>query len=214
MSAVIAPEPERRQVRWHRAHHRLYEAACASFLESGYLGTSMDEIAQRAHVARKTAFNHYPRKRDFITEWGSRRRQQALAAMSEALGDDPTLEDVLRQYFAELASINVAERALTIRMSLGWRESGGPFDADPHELVVVYRGFIADAVARGEIPANIDAARLAMVLYSSYFGLLYDWCEGTDSVPPFDLHDAFMQFLDIVLAGLRYAVPVDTSPTS
>lgn len=203
MSVDLVAQPEQRQLRWHRAHERLYGAACELFLESGFIGTSMDEIAERAHLARKTAFNHYPRKRDFITEWGSRRRQQALEAMSSVLSSEPSLEVVLRRYFGELAAINVAERALTIRMSLGWREAGGPFDADPHELVHVYRGFLDDAIARGEIPRHVDAARLAMVLYSGYFGLLYDWCEGADAVQPFELNGAFTQFLDIVLGGLR-----------
>lgn len=195
--------PDRRQRRWHQVHDRLYQAACELSLESGFVDTSVEQIAERADVARKTAFNHFPRKRDFILEWGKRRRQQVLAAVSPVLLADPSLEVVLRHYFAELAAINLAERALTIRMSLGWRESGGPFDDDPHELIGVFRGFISDAIARGEVSGIIDAERLGTVLYSSYFGLLYDWCDGPDAVPPFDLDVAFTQLLDIVLGGLR-----------
>ena len=193
----------RRQRRWHEVHDRLYQSACELFLESGFVGTSVDDIAERADVTRKTAFNHFARKRDFIGEWGRRRRQQVLAAVSPALTAEPNLEVVLRLYFAELAAINLAERALTIRMSLGWREAGGPFDSEPHELMDVFRGFIRDAVARGEVADIIDVERMGTVLYSSYFGLLYDWCEGSDTTPPFDLNDAFTQLLDVVLGGLR-----------
>jgi AcrR family transcriptional regulator len=195
--------PERRQLRWHLVHDRLYDAACELFVESGYLGTSVDEIAERAGVSRKTAFNHYPRKRDFINEWGSRRRHHALHALPEDAVTDPRLDVVLRRYFAELAAINAEERALTISMSFGWRESGGPFDSDPHELIKVFQDFVNDAIIREEIPASVDAARTGVILYSSYFGLLYDWCDGTDTVPPFDLDRAFAQLLDIVLGGLR-----------
>lgn len=202
MTVQATAAPERRQRRWHEAHDRLYEAACELFVESGYLGTSVEEIAERARVVRKTAFNHFPRKRDFIGEWGSRRRTRALDALSPILKDDPKLEVVLRRYFAELAAINNAERALTICMHLGWRECGGPFDSDPHQLMGVFQSFISDAVARREIP-GVDTAHLATVLYSSYFGLLYDWCKGTDTTAPFDLDDAFDQMLDIVLGGLR-----------
>lgn len=203
MTVSSTAAPEHRQRRWHQVHDRLYQAACELSLESGFVGTSVDEIAERADVARKTAFNHFPRKRDFIGEWGRRRRQQVLDAVSPVLMADPKLEVVLRHYFAELAAINLAERALTIRMSLGWRESGGPFDADPHELIDVFRGFISDAVTRGEIPEVVDAARMGTVLYSSYFGLLDDWCKGSDTAPPFDLNTAFSQLLDVVLGGLR-----------
>lgn len=203
MTAHTTAAPERRQRRWHQVHDRLYQAACELFIESGFVGTSVDEIAERADVTRKTAFNHFPRKRDFIGEWGRRRRQQVLDAVSPTLTADPRLDVVLRQYFAELAAINVAERPLTISMSRGWRETGGPFDADPHELMNVFRGFLAGAIARGEIPDTVDAARIGTALYSSYFGLLFDWCDGSDTTPPFDLNEAFTHLLDIVLGGLR-----------
>src|SRR5690606_14323280 len=143
------------------------------------------------------------RKRDFIAEWGRRRRQRVFEAVSAELSENPKLERVLRRYFAELAAINLAERPLTTRMSLGWRESGGPFDTDPHQLVDVLRGFLTDAIERGEISRAVNASHVATILYSSYFGLLYDWCEGTDDEPPFDLHDAFMHLLDVVLDGIR-----------
>ena len=84
---------------------------------------------------------------------------------------------------------------------MGWREAGGPFDSEPHELMDVFRGFIRDAVARGEVADIIDADRMGTVLYSSYFGLLYDWCEGSRHNSPFDLNDAFTQLLEVVLAG-------------
>lgn len=203
MAAQEAVAPERRQRRWHQVHDRLYEAACELFMAKGYVATSVDEIAERADVARKTAFNHYPRKRDFLNEWGRRRRQQVLASPSPILATGPRLDVVLRHYFAELAAINLRERALTIRMSQGWRETGGPFDTDPHDLADVFRGFIGEAVARGEIPAAVNASHMATVLYSSYFGLLFDWCEGTEDTPPFDLGEAFTQLLDVFLAGVN-----------
>ena len=203
MTSTGVVAPDRRQRRWLEAHDRLYDAACELFLESGYLGTSVDDIAERADVARKTAFNHFPRKRDFIGEWGSRRRQQVLDAVSPVLMADPKVEVVLRHYFAELAAINLRDRALTICMSLGWRDSGGPFDAERHELMNVFREFVADAVGRRELSAAVDTDRTGTILYSSYFGLLYDWCAGSVTTPPFDLNAAFSQMLDVIVGGLH-----------
>ncbi|MFJ8097230.1 TetR/AcrR family transcriptional regulator [Streptomyces griseofuscus] len=45
---------------------RLYTAALELFAEQGYDQTSVDEIAERADVARGTFFNHFPRKEDLI----------------------------------------------------------------------------------------------------------------------------------------------------
>lgn len=203
MSDDSRDAPERRQRRWHEVHDRLYDAACELFLESGYLGTSMDEIADRADVVRKTAFNHFPRKRDFIGEWGRRRREQVLSALSPDLMADSKMEVVVRHYFAELAAVNLEQRALTICMSAGWREQGGPFDTDPHELMDVFRRFLGEAIERGEIPPSVVVEHVGTVLYSSYFGILYDWCNGSETEAPFDLDAAFAHVLDIVWGGLR-----------
>lgn len=197
-----AETPERRQRRWHEAHDRLYEAACELFLQSGYLGTSMDEIADRADVVRKTAYNHFPRKRDFITEWGRRRREQVQSMLDPAELANASIEEVLRHYFAELAALNLEQRALTICMSAGWREQGGPLDTDPHELLDVFGRFLTDARDRGEIPASIVVNEVSIVLYSSYFGILYDWCNGEEDTPPFDLAQAYSRVLDIVWGGM------------
>lgn len=200
---AVTAGPDRRLRRLQEVHDRLYEAACELFLERSFSATSVDEIAERADVARKTAFNHYPRKRDFIAEWGYRRRAQVDDALSEDLMAHQDLEVVLRHYFAELANINCNERALTIRMLHGWRDAGGPFDADAHLLVVVFGQFFTDAVGSGAIPATVQPRQLSTVLYSAYFGLLYDWCEGGDEIPPFDLHAEFMQLLTMVFQGIR-----------
>lgn len=197
------PTLDRRQRRWLVAHDRLYDAACELFLEKDFVATSVDEIAERADVARKTAFNHYPRKRDFVAEWGRRRRAHVELALSAELLAQPSIETALSHYFEELAKINVDQRALTIRMLHGWRESGGPFDADPHELTQVFASLIAEAISRREITSDISAQRVATVLYSGYFGLLYDWCAGTDAKAPFNLRKEFARLVAVVIDGLH-----------
>ncbi|PZT71157.1 hypothetical protein DN402_02720 [Streptomyces sp. SW4] len=64
---------------------RLYAAALELFAERGYEQTSVDEIAERADVARGTFFNHFQRKEDLISTWGERRRERLVAVMADAL---------------------------------------------------------------------------------------------------------------------------------
>jgi len=199
---AVAVVPDRRQRRWRQLHDTIFEAACQLFLESDFESTSMDQIAERADVARKTVFNHFPRKRDLISEWGLRRRQQVQDALSSELLAEPNLDIVLRHYFSELATLNIKSRPLTIRILTGWREHGGPFDADPHTLIDVFEGFLTSAVERGEVGHALSPRAIAVMLYSSYFGVLYDWCGGGDDTPPFDLQDVFMAIVDAVLTGV------------
>jgi TetR/AcrR family transcriptional regulator, mexJK operon transcriptional repressor len=51
-----------------RKHQAIVEAATDVFLSKGYLGASMDEIAARAAVSKKTVYNHFADKQWLFTE--------------------------------------------------------------------------------------------------------------------------------------------------
>ncbi|WP_051791363.1 TetR/AcrR family transcriptional regulator [Amycolatopsis jejuensis] len=194
---------DRRQRRWLQVHDAIYDAACELFGESGFDETSFGQIAERADVARKTVFNHFPRKRDFVSEWGRRRRAQVLAHLSDELLAQPSLDTVLRHYYTELAKLYETERAFSIRMLLGWRSLGGPFDDDPHRMIGQVGEFIVAAQKRGEVGKDINPGWIATMLYSTYFGLLYDWCKGDVDKPPFNLRKAFLQAVGVVVDGVQ-----------
>jgi TetR/AcrR family transcriptional regulator, mexJK operon transcriptional repressor len=50
------------QPRSARKRRAILEAATTVFLQSGYLGTSMDEIAARAGVSKRTVYQHFANK--------------------------------------------------------------------------------------------------------------------------------------------------------
>ncbi|HEY1275672.1 MAG TPA: TetR/AcrR family transcriptional regulator [Thermoleophilaceae bacterium] len=56
---------ERRSVRKRRA---IVDAATATFLRKGYLGTSMDEIAALAEVSKQTVYKHFADKQRLFSE--------------------------------------------------------------------------------------------------------------------------------------------------
>lgn len=61
----LVREEEGRSARKRRA---ILEAATASFYESGYLGTSMDTIAARATVSKRTVYQHFADKQQLFHE--------------------------------------------------------------------------------------------------------------------------------------------------
>lgn len=67
----------------------LEEAACELFLEQGYDGTTVAEIARRAGVSRGTFFNYFPAKSDVF--WGD--LDDAIASLPTALrASDPSAD--------------------------------------------------------------------------------------------------------------------------
>ena len=92
---------------------RVYRAAIDLFVEQGYGDTTMEDIADRAGVARATVFNHFERKAAFLGEWASRRRSNARASLfQQGIGDD--VRGRLARYLAELASLSTNSRDETV----------------------------------------------------------------------------------------------------
>ncbi|MFC6987395.1 TetR/AcrR family transcriptional regulator [Streptomyces cirratus] len=74
--ATTVTQPQgRRERNKLRVKNRIYEAALVLFTQQGYDQTTVDEITERADVARGTFFNHFQRKEDLIAEWGQERRE-------------------------------------------------------------------------------------------------------------------------------------------
>lgn len=174
---------------------RLLSAALELFAANGFADTTIDQIAERADVARQTVLNHFPHKADFGRAWGQRRREQ-LAAVGEGVADDEPARAVVHRYFAALAEINGRERDLTRAMleSLA-----------PTEVLSYIRAVPAAAIERGqergEFRSGVDPNAAAEIVTSVYIGTLGRWL--VDGPPPFDLAQALADRLDVVLVGLQ-----------
>lgn len=174
---------------------RLLAAALKLFGERGYEGTTIDHIAAEADVARQTVLNHYPHKRDFLTEWGQDRRDQLLTV---ADSDEPA-RTRLHRYFAALAAMNERERTLTRMLHVSVR----------HDEVVAHQHPVPDATIsairqgqeRGELKAELPARTMAEVVTAIYIDTLRRWL--TEDAPPFDLAGALAERLDLLMDGLK-----------
>jgi AcrR family transcriptional regulator len=96
-------EPERRK--------QLIEAAEHVFVELGYGTASMDDIAHRARMSKKTLYRVFETKEALFAAVIAARRA-VLAAMIEARGcdDDRAQDDVLRRFLGQVARFVLAPR--------------------------------------------------------------------------------------------------------
>jgi AcrR family transcriptional regulator len=174
---------------------RLLSAALDLFAANGFADTTIDQIAERADVARQTVLNHFPHKTDFARAWGQGRRDQ-LAAIGEGVAGDESARTLVHRYFAAAAEMNERERDLTRAML----ES-----LTPTEVFLYIRAVPAVAIergqARGEFSSAADPGVAAEILTSVYFGTVSRWL--IDGPPPFDLARALAQRLELVLVGLQ-----------
>jgi AcrR family transcriptional regulator len=193
---------------------RILEAALALFLEQGYAATSVDEIAERADVARRTLFNHFFRKQDLLAAWAGERRDQLSEMLAEDSAHDQTAAAMLRHQFLTLADMNESDAPLATILVQGWW-------AEISDLTEVFPIFISfrDAVMlgqqAGEFTESVSPETIGEMLTSIYTDTVGRWIQPQASSSPasFVLRDVLLAKLDIVLRGITQSDEPDIPAT-
>jgi AcrR family transcriptional regulator len=194
------PEPSadsRRERRRRAIRDRLYASAIELFLEQGYERTTMDEIAERADFARATVFHHYPRKFEFLNEWGARRRTEVAAALSRGHLDSEPVDVVLDGYMRLMGQLNADHRSETkelMPVALAYSLSKSPM-----------AGTFADYIRRGQelaqIRGEVDAEQAGEMLAATYFATIIRWVDRDP--PTFDLTEALINSVRLLMQGIQ-----------
>jgi TetR/AcrR family transcriptional regulator, mexJK operon transcriptional repressor len=90
----VTPEPARPKRAGRLASgSAIREAAAGLFLEKGYLGTSMDDIAAAARVSKQTIYTHFANKEELFADLvlaNAGRVEEFITALTGALGEPDT----------------------------------------------------------------------------------------------------------------------------
>jgi TetR/AcrR family transcriptional repressor of mexJK operon len=114
-NAESRPEDQRRSARKRRA---ILEAATTVFLNNGYLGTSMDEIAALARVSKQTVYKHFADKERLFVEIVTNMVNEISDPVYEEvlnLADSGDIEADLRDLARRLVEGVVQPRLLQLR---------------------------------------------------------------------------------------------------
>ena len=193
-----APNGGRRERRRLEVRERLYTAAVSLFMERGFTATTMDDIAERADVARATVFYHFPQKISFLEEWGRHRRALVAEILRQEQAADRPVADQLRCYLGEMAKINLNARQESAILMDAAARHGGLFRQPM--LDVELTRLIEQGRQTGEIRPDADAAQAGVILAIGHFSTVLRWIAAEP--PPFSLSDQLNSMLDIVLRGL------------
>ena len=197
-----APDLSRRERRKLEVRARIVAAGLELFRASGFADTKVSEICERADVAHKTFFNHFPSKQDLV-------REIAQHSIGELLIDIET---------ARKAGANTAERLAHFFTGMALRslEAGPMFREVVTELVHVvhesgsrseqarrlHDGFgaiVADGLAAGDVTRRHDAETLTEMIMGAYYVLIFNYA-NLDDFPLADQAAAVARFLGDALA--------------
>ncbi|WP_147404197.1 TetR/AcrR family transcriptional regulator [Nocardia panacis] len=204
MSATTTPDgpaaPGRLERRKQQTRQRLMTAAQELFVRRGYEATTYDEIAQRADVARQTAFNHFPRKEDFLRAWTEQRRANLRDLLSQSAFQQISAPDQLTAYLRVLAEFNRTDREVGSLLAKIFASGAGFALAET--APDAFAASIRHGIRHGDFAPDIDPDLVAEVVFDSYLCTLGRWLRQD---PPFDLADALIRKLEVILDGIRPA---------
>jgi AcrR family transcriptional regulator len=201
----VAAVPDRRTRRRQEGRDRVYRAAVELFVERGFDATTMEDIADRADVARATVFNYFQRKTAFLDQWSALRRQKALAAIQRRHLSDHALPEILGRYMIELARLSTHARTETVAL-MGAAIHTTNVLGNP-ALAHAMTGFIARAQTAGEVRADVEVELAGTLVATGYFAILSQWISAEPM--PFDLESRLLELVDLICTGLIAAPEPD-----
>ena len=170
-----------------RKRRAILDAAAEEFRACGFDATSMDKIAAKAEVSKRTVYNHFPSKEELFAETLVQLFHGSAAALELPYRSDqalrPQLTELMNQKmrmlgdqnFLDLARVAIAEaihfpeRARMIVARLGEREEG---------LTVWIRAAQADGRLKGNDPT------FAATLLQGQVKAVAFWPQVTMGMPP------------------------------
>ena len=181
---------------------QILQAAVELFSAQGYLGTTVDEIAMRAKVTKRTVYHHMGSKEHILFEIHSNFVSEGLAKLLAVAEDGGSVIEQLRNlirahiqtttdhlkeigvFFEEIKHLNEIDRVeITTQRS---------------EYESIVQNLITKGIETGEI-RDMDARVATMVLLGGLTEI-YRWYHVSDSVSTYTLTNLLT---DIVLDGVR-----------
>jgi AcrR family transcriptional regulator len=200
-------ELSRRERKKEETKERIFRAAVKLFRDKGFEATTIDDITDRADVAKGTFFNYF-HKKEAVLGYLSAVRLAAAEERAEEILAAPT---AAREKLIELlggAAAGYEENPELSRFVV--IESMQRALAPSEEVHRRWHSLVVRVLEQGrrtrELRGDVDVERAAFVLSTVYMGTLMMWLCGADrpecSGLQFNLQDELRARLSLVIDGL------------
>jgi TetR/AcrR family transcriptional regulator, mexJK operon transcriptional repressor len=170
VEVVPAGRPEARDYppggRSARKRQAIVEAATALFLEHGYQGTSMDDIAAMAAVSKQTVYKNFADKQQLFSDivlGAAARADEFIAALPRMLADTDDLEAGLKALARRYLATVMQPRLLQMRRLIVAEAGRFPdlarayYERVPEHVMTGLAAQFGDLAGRGRLRINDPA---------------------------------------------------------
>jgi AcrR family transcriptional regulator len=201
-------ETSRRERKKEETRHRIFHAAVDLFRERGFEHTTVDDITEKADVAKGTFFNYFPRK-EAVLGYLSEERLSAIEDNASAMfaADRDAREKLIEIYLLAAASYEEDQELTRFVLVELMRRAFRPNEEGAVRWHHVVETLLRQGQERGEIRADLPTERGEALLTGTYFATLFQWAFCSDGIarqlhPCFQLRDEMRTRLTLIMEGL------------
>jgi AcrR family transcriptional regulator len=176
---------------------RILGAAFELFLDQGVSATKIEDICERADVANRTFFNHFPTRQDMMRALAERR----LLNLRDIVFDreDQPIPTRLVGLFDDIAAALV-ESSETYREVIGEMLAASGYGIQRgFALHDTFLDLVKDGVSRGEVGTRHDAQTLADIIVGALTGGIVNWTVDKTYSLETGLHDLAVALADLLV---------------
>src|SRR6201996_2390322 len=184
------PAPRRPRADAQRNRERILEVAKEAFTEHG-AGVSLDEVARQAEVGAGTLYRHFPTREALLEEVYRAEVEKLAAAEREFTRTMPPVE-ALRAWMLLFVDYIAAKQIIAPALYALLGASPKVFQSTGGLVTGAIEALVANAVASGEIRADVNAMDLLRAVYGvSSVASAPDWPQSAK------------RLVDILIQGSR-----------
>lgn len=200
VQAIVEPEvTSRRSRKKEKTRRNIFSAAMDLFAANDYDAVTIEEICERADVAKATFFLHFPNKAALLSEFNERMAANLRSHLADRGGN---AEEKLRLALDMLVDNWGRNAEIMRKMTREFLNQPAlpqaASDANAGLLDLITE-IVAEGQTRGELRQNAPADLVAAMLIASWGAFVSAWSAGNQDVPP----TVGEELLDIMLFGLK-----------
>jgi AcrR family transcriptional regulator len=182
--ANLAPALSRRERRKLEMRARILESARALFAEQGFQETRVADVCERADIAQKTLFNHFPTKLDLLREIAHTGIEQLMFEIEDIRKADLGTPERIHRFFDTVAdhTTDAGPKSRELLVELVHLISGDAAERSEQvrRLHAAFRGIVEDGLALGDVTRRHDPQALTEMILGAYYVLMFNYANLDD----------------------------------
>ena len=163
---------------------RILETARELFADQGFRETRVADVCDRADIAQKTFFNHFPTKLDLLREIAHAGVEQLMFDIEDIRKADLGTPERIHRFFdtvaAHITGAGPKNRELLVELVHLISGDAAERSEQVRRLHAAFRGLVEDGLALGDVTRQHDPQALTEMILGAYYVLIFNYANLDD----------------------------------